>query len=398
MTGVLDNPVKSGYLWCMSGREHNSENIQYMIKVDSFKDAVRDDSVWNSDIDYKSIDVSIPDFEKIAVQETDDIKIGGETKWPSLKVSFEVFKSNTLKIWNDYLSKNSSEQICMPAKVLNNTLRRLQFLHLYGPSVFDETLIDPKKTLKTDMMPRFIVSPCFKRMQKRLDSLFPLPPASDLKLNVPPNRSVINLEDNDLTMALLKEISLETVLQDQLLYKEFLRYLKKHSFDENLLFVQAVSLFKTMYNPENKCKDPNWLWTDVFSPEAEDMGWTIFKFFICPGSAYDIGLSFPRRKDIMHYLARPIVTMFDAANNLAKKVLFQKWIDYKATKEFETLPNTIKDYKLVNQKDTQKDENYISGWLTGKFSLFRSSKYKYKSNGSYMNKIAVTTVGDKERN
>ena len=94
--------------------------------------------------------------------------------------------------------------------------------------------------------------------------------------------------------------------------------------DEYVLFIRAVNLFKITYLPENRCNDPNWLWSDVFSPEAEDMGWLIFKYFICPGSAYDIGVSLPRRKDIMHFLARPEVIMFDKIYSLTTKAMEKK--------------------------------------------------------------------------
>jgi hypothetical protein len=77
-------------------------------------------------------------------------------RWPDLRQSPEHPRKTSLlhahayvkQIGNDYL--HAKAQICMPASVLSNTLHRLEYFHFYGPLVFDETLLDPIKTIKTD--------------------------------------------------------------------------------------------------------------------------------------------------------------------------------------------------------------------------------------------------------
>lgn len=73
----------------------------------------------------------------------------------------------------------------MPSKVLLHLKKRLENLHLYASTVFDETLLDPIKTLKKDALPRFVVSPFYRDMQQRLATLRPLPAMNTLSLALP---------------------------------------------------------------------------------------------------------------------------------------------------------------------------------------------------------------------
>ena len=63
----------------------------------------------------------------------------------------------------------------------NRTTRQV---HLYGPEVFEEACLDPIKTMKKDILPRFLTSSVFRRMVEDVAMWEPPPPASDLK--VPP--------------------------------------------------------------------------------------------------------------------------------------------------------------------------------------------------------------------
>jgi hypothetical protein len=74
-------------------------------------------------------------------------------------------------IWDTYLCERASTQICVPSLIFDNTIKRLKLLNLYGPHVFDETMIDPMKTLAKDIYPRFIVSEYFRELRCLFDAM-----------------------------------------------------------------------------------------------------------------------------------------------------------------------------------------------------------------------------------
>jgi hypothetical protein len=152
----------------------------------------------------------------------DKLYIGGSTKWPSTKIPHHTVVEHIETIWNKYLSDNSSNQICIPSRVLENTKKRLALLHLYGKEVFQETTIDPIKTLYKDVLPRFLNSIYCREMERRLHELFPLPNENDLNLELPKYSNVMKLSLNQLTVEKLARIELKEILNDRILYSQFL--------------------------------------------------------------------------------------------------------------------------------------------------------------------------------
>ena len=59
----------------------------------------------------------------------------------------------------------------MPAHVEKNTKRRIELFDLYGPEVFSEALLDPIKTMHKDVLPRYLVSPCYIEIKARMEKL-----------------------------------------------------------------------------------------------------------------------------------------------------------------------------------------------------------------------------------
>lgn len=57
-------------------------------------------------------------------------------------------------------------------------------INYYGPKIFDEIIIDPIKTMKKDILPRFLVSFLYDRMIHNLLSCDPPPPSANM--SVPP--------------------------------------------------------------------------------------------------------------------------------------------------------------------------------------------------------------------
>lgn len=238
----------------------------------------------------------------------------------------------------------------MPSKVLINTKHRLENLHLYGGSVFDETLIDPIKTLAKDTLPRFLASKFNHRMILHLQAITPLPDAKSLYLHLPSKAQTAKWDEERITEENIFRIKIADMLHDSVLYEHFNNYCKSIFSDENILCARAISIFKCHFKNQNDCP-----------PSAEEMMWKIFRYFAAPGSAYEISLSFRRRKMLMQHLAVPTFDMFDTIEESIHQILRVHWGNFAETQAFKSLPSTLiaikqremmlEESKLFNLKD-----------------------------------------------
>ena len=338
INGLLQNPIKSGYLLSFSQLEFNSENMVYVLQIDRFKDLVSDFKAWPQDTNYRSIDAGIDGFSEMRRTESSVLLIGGEDKWPSIKKPFFQYEKAVKDIWDMYLSTSSPHQICMPARVLSNTLLRIENLHLYGPNVFDETLIDPVKTLKADVLPRFLASPHCTELRRYLDALYPLPAPSTLQLRLPGKSLTTQWPDEKITIENIRAMTMIDVFHDSIVYKAFLDYGKASYSDENVLFGRALSIFRCLWAH----KDPSIVGCP---PEAKDMAWIIFRYFICPGAPFEISLTYRRRKDMMQLLAEPEQKMFAVIEKSVFKVLRDIYSTFSFTPKFKDIIPIILEVK-----------------------------------------------------
>ena len=352
ITGFLANPIQSGYLLKFSQSEFNAENMIYVLEIDRFKDLCSDSKAWNNDLSYKVIDVGIEDFGNISKTETDLVfGTGPDGSWPSDRVHPISFIESAKMIWDTYLANSSVTQICMPARVLSNTIHRLEYLHLYGHKVFDETLIDPIKTLNADVRPRFLTSQHYKNMSKRLNSLYPLPAKEDLKLRLPGKASCMDWDVEKLNVDNLREVTMYDLFHDRILYQEFLKYSKRIYSEENVYLARAISMFKCYFSHA----DPVILAAGKVPPAAEDQAWLLFRFFIAPGSTYEVsGLSMRRRKEIMHKLAHPEPEMFLQIEKSIHRLVRNQYVNFSFTKEFRAIPSIIVDSAFDNAQEVRR--------------------------------------------
>lgn len=232
--------------------------------------------------------------------------------------------------------------------MLLKTRHRFENLHLYGGSVFDETLLDPIKTLRKDTLPRFLASNIYKTMQARLTSLIPLPKASELDLPLPSKVLTAKWENEKITSENLYNISMTDIVHDKLLYTKFLAYCKSNFSDENLLCGRAIELFKYHFTNE-KCTDA-----------AASMAWLIYRFFGAPDSVYEVSISHRRKKELMLNLANPKKNMFHRMEDSALQMLRANWFNYAQTADFQTLPIQILE---VKREVVQRDESDPPGPL-----------------------------------
>ena len=334
----MKNPIKSGYFLKFSQSEFNAENMVYILEIDRFKDIVRDGDAWSEDISYKVIDASIPDFGTTRMEEKDLHFYGGsEDEWPSKRIPCSSLIDHVKFIWRTYLANSATTQICMPARVLSNTIQRLRYLHLYGHKVFDETLIDPTKTLNADVLPRFLTSTYHKAMTSRLQALYPLPPRDQLVLRSPKNSECMNWDEDRLTTDNLRELPMKQLFHDKTLYEEFLKYSKKIYSEENVYLARAIAIYRAMYSSADEAI----IKAGKVPPDAENHAWLIFRFFICPNSIYECGMNQHRCKDIMHNLAHPTKDMFSSLEKSVHRLIRNQYVNFSFTREFRAIPAAI---------------------------------------------------------
>ena len=275
----------------------------------------------------------------------------------------------------------------MPAKVLYNTMHRLQHLEKYGHKVFDETFIDPIKTLNADVLPRFLVSPCFKAMNRRLIVAYPLPSKDQIDLKMPAKSACINWNDEQITVDNLSEVPLKRLLHDKILYREFLEYCKRSHCEENIYLARAITIFKSNY--ENDI-DKAAIAKNLFPPWVEGHVWMMFRFFIAPNSPFEIGMPEKRRKEIIHHLASPAKDMFDVVENSTLRILRAQYLNFVNTKEFQQLPSIIiaakrdAELKHKNKLKMKKSPSTDKGnWFFGRMLGFRvASASETAANGN----------------
>jgi hypothetical protein len=203
-----------------------------------------------------------------------------------------------------YLSNEAATQICIPSQVLWNTRQRAKLLFLYGRDLFEETTIDPKKTVIRDVMPRFIGSDYASKMVHRVETLYPLPSGSELNLPLPSTAAVLDWCVEDVTVNRLRSVSIVALLHDSFLYTNFLAYLRAMVSSENLLCARAIEIFKGLYADDEICKS---IPTERLNRDREEMAWIIYRFFVASGGVYEVSVSHRRRKQVQQGLVSTTV-------------------------------------------------------------------------------------------
>jgi hypothetical protein len=196
-------------------------------------------------------------------------------------------------------------------------------------------------------------------MRKRLSEIYPLPAAGDLSLRLPGNAETLTWPDEEVNVENLRNLSMEDLFHERIVYAEFLEYSKKRFTDENVYYARAMSIFKCHW----KHADPS---IKGCPPEAEEMAWLLFRFFICPGSPFEVSMKRARCKEIMQGLADPKPDMFFILERSCHKVIRDMYSVYSFTPQFALLPEIIRKKRgeMVLMSPTQ-NERRASGapWL-----------------------------------
>lgn len=197
-------------------------------------------------------------------------------------------------------------------------MKRLNYVNLYGPEVFEESLIDPLKTMKRDILPRFIRSPFYEEMTRMINSLDTHPLATELELPIPPTQLVF--ESSELTPN--RQFRLSEIVENRYLYSKFMAYLQECYCSENLICYRMVTLFEEKIAAKHSVKD---------------ISWDIYRFFVAEGSPFEISLEYSSRKAICLQLAKPTPTCYDDVKKSAYNMLKTFFASYKNKPEYQHL-------------------------------------------------------------
>lgn len=350
VSSLLANPIQSGFLLQFSQSEYNAENIIYILEIDKFKDLC-DSKAWDNNVSFKVVDSNIDNFYNTVLKEN-DLVFGGGKLWPCNKITFASFKQYAQKIWDTYLAKSATNQICMSSRVLSNTIHRLKYLDLYGTRVFDETLIDPMKTLDTDVRPRFLTSPHYSVMTIRLEAMYPLPKKETLHIKLPTKSSCLYWIKDKVNKENLRNMPMLELFQDKVIYEQFVNYSKKNYSEGNVYLARAISIFKNIYAVADLTVSTV---GNKLPPEADEQAWFIFRYFIAQGAPFEFSfLTARRRKDIMLKLAHPEPNMFLDLEKSVFRLVRDQYVNYSFTPDFEILMAEIIKTKSEMQIETKE--------------------------------------------
>jgi len=364
----IDHPIRCGYLLAYCEAQFSAENIHFIMEIDRFRDLLSaDKEAWGRK-NWKEIDqligISVGEVissktsqnssseggvqKKASFTGPEDLILGGESDWPSSKISREAVVEHVYFVWNKFLSDSAPNQICMPAKVLRNTKKRLEHLQMYGTELFQEALIDPMKTLKRDVLPRFLASEFHAKLQKRAEIIAGnLPPAASLSLPAPEASKVLYFPADQLKLEYLRGTELYDIVCDYIMYDAFLKYLQSIVASENLLCARAIEVFRSLWETNTTSSGVAF---KKATPEIEDMAWLVYAYFVAPGAACEVSVSHKRRKQIMQALAAPTKQMFYRIDQSVMASLKLHFENFVRSSFFTDLPAII----LAEKKKTQK--------------------------------------------
>jgi len=333
---IVHDPIASGFLFKYCDTHFCSENMRFVIEIDRFQDQfLRDRAAWPK-CNWKLIDAEIDLKNTVLTQENFDIEhdfiaplkdgslIPAEL-WPSRILSREAVIESLRRIWDTFLVKDATYWICIPSTAFMNTMRRIKMIHIYGKEVFMEALIDPIKTIEKDIYPRFLLSDDYRLLLSCIH-VTDKPCATNLKLSKPPFIILQRYQLKEIEKNLIK-FNLNDLIDDQILYTEFLKYLEKIVSSENLLCLRAIRIFKevtTSLLPLERAK-------------SFDQAWIVYRYFIASGAPYEISISYRKKKEVMRKLADPQLNIFDAIESSALSALRSHFTNYIATKEYHEL-------------------------------------------------------------
>ena len=271
--------------------------------------------------------------------------------WPSTKVNRSECVEVMKKIWDNYLDNAGINEICVSSQVRDATRIRMTYVNVYGPNVFTEAAADPIKTLRKDILPRFLASEHYKIMKTRLRTCRELPSGTDLKIPPPDTSLIDNAKLEDFPPD--RRFTLNEFFECKILYSEFLSYLRIQVCSENLICLRMIQVFESLITSGDKNKQI----------AAEEEAWTIYRFFIASGSAYEISLNYSHKKVLIENMALPRTNIFGEVKKSCTRTLQQSFDEYKETEEYIMLATTLRHRKQKHFIFSTKKNNRLLNCL-----------------------------------
>lgn len=340
--GLLLNPLYAGHLLHFCEKQYCSENVKFAMEVDKFnyemKIEVDSSRSWKEkDVINNLSDTSYHNESSSSLQSIDILDV---LKTNSDKIKPDNIRHQVIErivfIWNTYIGSQASNQICVPAKILSNTLKRLELLHIYGNEVFSETMVDPIKTIRRDILPRYLTSDIHSNAIARISDINNF--SSSINVQPPDDNPVIDkiLSSTTDLKASLKSVTIDELLSDRLVYLEMLKYLRVIVASENLLCLRMVTIYKELFNTDKKA--------------AIDHAWILLRHFIIQGAPYEVSLSHRRRREVFGQMANPSISIFDRAVKSAQQVLEQHYETFKSSSNYSSLVDQVEQYNSSKNK------------------------------------------------
>jgi len=288
---AVNHPISCGYLLEFCQKSYCAENLNFVMAIDKYRD-----------------DCSLLDLKEPA--------------------GIRSCKEMADKIWADFLSCNSPNEVSVPYADREETERRMKSPESYGPKLFDVAIQDAMKTLQKDIVTRFVKAPQYTEMLNKLKSV-----VEDTTTNASNQYEIELPMKSFLTEERIngsKEFSLEEILNDRVLYLEMSNYLSKLFKTENLKCARQVRRFEELAK-EKKLE------------ELKEFAWGIYLNFIAPGSPFEISCTNLERKRVQLRLGCPTKEMFDGIKESTITVLKQDHKSFCATIQPKALKDRLKE-------------------------------------------------------
>lgn len=136
------------------------------------------------------------------------------------------------RIWQDYLSLNSPNEVSLPSEDREQTMERMKKPGEFRGKLFDVAMQDAIKTLQKDTLMRFLKSSQYNEMSAKVTAVYELMVKKAFEVDGAyqiemPTKT--QLTDERITST--KEFSLDDILNDKILFGEMLEYLEKSALD-----------------------------------------------------------------------------------------------------------------------------------------------------------------------
>jgi hypothetical protein len=363
---LIENPICRGYLLKFSESQYNSENINFVTAVDHFRDEFFnvDKDMWSAN--WRDID------SEVAYDEEEGNLLSD--KWNSAvnKIAAKIHVNNILE---EYILDNAQHQVCISKDFILKTKKRINLLQIYGPHVFEEAVLDPIKTMRKDVLPRFLQSKVFITMILSLASCDPLPPASNLSLP-PPSKYV--LRSNPVEYFIDgREFSLPQMLQGEVLYTNFRVFLERHFCSENLICVRMIDYYEELKSAKE-------------DRMADEFAWTIYQYFVAPGSVFEVSTMYSDRKKLMETLAVPRKGMFSKVRSAAYAVLKINFVLFANSDDYMNLGRIMRFAKInLDRLENNQSMDPVDAGCFAMMEIIRSRSGSVDSTDSVTSGIDI---------